>query len=122
MSGATGNFGSAATLAALDASLDAQRAPGGDPVRFLIAHREFHLAVYRASGNRLLADFTTDLYAYMMDHRRVAVARPNAIAISLADHVAIADALRSHDVEGAGRAFATHTRRIYESTRALLEL
>ena len=108
------------TLAALDASLDAQRAADGDPVRFLIADREFHVAIYQASGNRLLADFTTDLYAYMMGHRRVAVARSHAIRVSLADHVAIAEALRCHDAERAVRAFATHTCRIFESTRALL--
>jgi len=107
-------------LAALDASLDAQRSAEGDPVRFLIADREFHVAIYQASGNPLLADFTTDLYAYMMEHRRVAVARPNAIATSLADHVAIAEALRCHDADRAVQAFATHSRRIYETTQALL--
>jgi DNA-binding FadR family transcriptional regulator len=114
-------FADAAVLAELDASLAAQRAAGSDVVRFLIADREFHVAVYRAAGNPLLEDFTTDLYAYMMGHRRVAVSRPAAIATSLADHVAIAAALRSHDVEGAVEAFAVHTRRIYDTTRALLQ-
>ena len=109
-----------AVLAALDASLEAQRAAGSDVVRFLIADREFHVTIYKASGNPLLADFTTDLYAYMMGHRRVAVSRPAAIATSLDDHVAIAAAMRARDAEGAVEAFAIHTRRIYDTTRALL--
>ena len=108
-------------LSELEASLDAQRAAGADAVRFLIADREFHVAVYRASGNPLLADFTTDLYAYMMGHRRVAVSRPGAIATSLSDHVAIVAALRSHDAERAVAAFATHTHRIYDTTQVLLK-
>ena len=110
-----------ALFAELDASLEAQRAAGDDAVRYLIADREFHVAIYKASGNPLLADFTTDLYAYMMGHRRIAVSRPDAVATSLADHVAIVEALRSHDVERAVEAFATHTRRIYETTKALLK-
>lgn len=110
-----------AVFAQLDGSLEAQRAAGADAVRFLIADREFHSTIYRASGNPLLADFTIDLYAYMMGHRRVAVSRPDAVSTSLADHVAIVAALRSHDVERAVEAFATHTRRIYDTTRALLE-
>lgn len=109
-------------LAELEASLEAQRAAGTDAVRFLIADREFHVTIYKASGNPLLADFTTDLYAYMMGHRRVAVSQPDAVSTSVADHVAIIDALRSHDVERAVEAFATHTGRIYDTTRALLKV
>lgn len=112
----------AALLAELEASLDAQRAAGTDAVRFLIADREFHIAIYRASGNPLLADFTTDLYAYMMEHRRVAVSQPGAIAISLSDHIAIVAALQSNDVERAVAAFAAHTHRIYDTTQASLKL
>ena len=111
-----------ALLAELEASLEAQRAAGSDAVRFLIADREFHITIYRASGNPLLADFTTDLYAYMMGHRRVAVSQLNAIATSLSDHVAIVAALRSNDVEKAVAAVASHTRRIYDTTQALLTL
>jgi DNA-binding FadR family transcriptional regulator len=109
-------------FAELEASLEAQRAAGSDAVRFLIADREFHIAIYRACDNPLLADFTTDLYAYMMGHRRVAVSQPGAISTSLSDHVAILAALRSHDGERAVAAFASHTRRIYDTTQASLKL
>lgn len=110
----------AATLDVLTASLEVQSAAKHDPVRFLIADREFHIAIYRASGNPLLADFTTDLYAYMMEYRRLAVARPGAIETSYQDHLAITAALRARDPEAAAAAFAIHTERIYDTTRSVL--
>jgi DNA-binding FadR family transcriptional regulator len=107
-------------IALLDALLDAQKNMLDDPVRFLICDREFHAAIYRASTNRLLADFCTDLYTYMMDYRRRAMSRPGAIAVSYADHAAIVEALRSHDAEAAAKAFAAHTGRIYVTTQLLM--
>ena len=50
------------------------------------------MAIYRSSGNPLLADFVTDLYAFMLDHRRLAVSQPGAIEKSYRDHVAIYEA------------------------------
>lgn len=110
----------AAALARLGSSLEAQRASLADPVRFLICDREFHVAIYRECGNPLLADIVTDLYTYMMDHRRRAMARPGATAASLADHVAIKAALDRHDRQAATEAFRVHEERIYTTTRQLL--
>jgi len=110
----------AVTLGQLQENLQAQRAADGDPVRFLIADREFHLAIYRASENPLLADFTMDLYAYMLDHRRRAVARPGAIDLSYRDHVAIVDALCEHDEAAVVAAFDAHLKRIYQTTRSVM--
>jgi DNA-binding FadR family transcriptional regulator len=109
-----------ATLGQLQENLQAQRATDGDPVRFLICDREFHLAIYRASENPLLADFTMDLYAYMLDHRRRAVARPGAIQQSYRDHVAIVDALRERDEPAVVAAFDAHLKRIYRTTRSIM--
>src|SRR6185312_12504932 len=67
-------------LALLDTLLDAQKKAIEDPVRFLICDHEFHAAIYQASPNRLLADFSTDLYSYMMEYRRQVMSRPGAIA------------------------------------------
>lgn len=108
-------------LASLDGHLATQKSALDDPVRFLISDRAFHIAVYRAAANPLLADFSTDLYGYMMEYRRRAVARPDAIATSYADHVAIVAALKAHDPEAAAAAFAVHTGRIYTTTQLLIE-
>lgn len=108
-------------IALLEALLASQKDALDDPVRFLISDREFHVAIYQASPNRLLADFSTDLYAYMMEYRREAVARPGAIATSYADHVAIVEALKAHDPEATAEAFAVHTGRIYATTQLLIQ-
>ncbi|WP_449255315.1 FadR/GntR family transcriptional regulator [Bosea sp. (in: a-proteobacteria)] len=110
-----------AALAALDGFLAVQKEAFDDPVGFLICDREFHATIYRASGNALLADFATDLYTYMMEYRRTAVARPGAIATSYADHAAIVAALRDHDPDAAVAAFAVHTDRIYQTTQSALK-
>ena len=104
----------------LDAVLAAQEAAMDDPVRFLISDREFHVAIYRASGNPLLADFVTDLYSYMMDDRRRVMARPGAIARSYRDHVAIVAALRARDPDATVAAFGAHLDRIYTTPRSAL--
>ena len=110
-----------ATLDALHASLDAQREALQDPVRFIILDREFHRMLYLAGGNPVLADFVTDLYAYMMAHRRRAIAVPGAIAQSLRDHEAIVTALRGGDRGAAMRAIRRHIERIHTTTRKLLD-
>jgi DNA-binding FadR family transcriptional regulator len=109
-----------AALGQLQDNLQAQRAADGDPVRFLICDREFHLAIYRASENPLLADFTMDLYAYMLDHRRRAVARPGAIEQSYREHIAIVEALHARDELAAVAAFDAHLKRIYQTTRSVM--
>jgi DNA-binding FadR family transcriptional regulator len=109
-----------ATLDHLDENLLAQKAAGDDPVRFLICDREFHFAIYGAAENALLADFTIDLYGYMLEYRRQAVSRPGAIQKSCRDHTAIVAALRAHDEKAVVAAFDAHLKRIYDTTRLVL--
>ncbi|ODT32143.1 MAG: GntR family transcriptional regulator [Kaistia sp. SCN 65-12] len=108
-----------ATLDTLRKSIAAQTAAIDDPVRFLICDREFHTAIYRASGNAALADMAIDLYSYLLDHRRRVVARKGSIATSIADHRAILEALKARNPDAAAEAFATHETRIYTTTRQL---
>ena len=107
---------SGAALERLGRSLEAQEGCLDDPVRFLICDREFHVTIYRECGNPLLADIVTDLYTYLMDHRRRAIAQPGAIGQSLGDHKAVLAALQARDREAAIAAFAVHEDRIYTST------
>jgi len=105
-----------ATLSRLAQSLMIQKQTVDDPVHFLICDREFHLTIYHSSGNPLLADFVTDLYTFMLDHRRTAVARAGAIERSYRDHVAIYEALRARDATAVTEAFGRHIDRIYATT------
>jgi DNA-binding FadR family transcriptional regulator len=107
-------------LARLRLSLAAQAACLDDPVRFLICDREFHVTIYRECGNPLLADIVTDLYTYMMEHRRRAVAQPGALNGSFSDHQRILEALESHDRLAAMAAFAVHEQRCYTSSQKSL--
>jgi DNA-binding FadR family transcriptional regulator len=101
----------------LEDSLEAQALSRHDPVRFLICDREFHLTIYYACGNRLLADIVVDLYTYMLDHRRVVISRPGMIDKSLEDHRSIVDALRTRDPEAVAAAFSSHILHIRDTSR-----
>lgn len=108
-------------LGILRDSLSAQRAAMDDPLRFLICDREFHLTIYRASGNPVLADFVGDLYAYMMAYRRRAISRPGAIAASYRDHEAIVAGLAANNAQSVVTAFDIHLDRIYATTRGMID-
>jgi DNA-binding FadR family transcriptional regulator len=108
------------TLGRLEQSLSIQRRTMRDPVHFLICDREFHIAIYRSAANPLLSDFVTNLYTFMLDHRRVAVSRPGAIEKSYRDHVAIYEALRARDPLAVTEAFGRHIDRIYATTVAII--
>jgi DNA-binding FadR family transcriptional regulator len=109
-------------LAILETLLGAQKTAVNDPIRFLISDREFHLTIYHAAGNALLADFASDLYAFMLKYRRKAVAQSGAIAMSIREHEAIFAALKARDADGAVAAIGRHTERIYRTTREVLEV
>jgi DNA-binding FadR family transcriptional regulator len=109
------------TIARLEKSLAEQADAIDDPVRFLICDREFHSAIYHASRNSLLADFVMDLYTYVMEHRRRAMAQSGAIAQSYKEHLAIVESLRAHDRKAVVAAFERHLIRIYTTTKSILE-
>ncbi|MCX7567885.1 FCD domain-containing protein [Sulfitobacter sp. F26169L] len=108
------------TLAHLRDLITAQEAALHDPVRFLIADRAFHTAVYQSCDNAVLSDLATTLYSYQMDHRRRAVAKRGVIAQSIADHRVILSSLEAGDGDALVAALGIHENRIYDSTRALL--
>ena len=108
---------SAEDIRRLEDSIAAQEAACHDPVRFLICDREFHLTIYYACPNRLLADFVVDLYTYLLDHRRIAMGKPGAIEKSLDDHRFIVNALKMRNPDAVSAAFANHILRIHDTTR-----
>jgi DNA-binding FadR family transcriptional regulator len=108
-------------ISRLEDSIATQEQALDDPVRFLICDREFHLTIYYAARNRLLADFVVDLYTYMLDHRRIAMAQPGAIARSLEDHRDIVRALKMRSPEAVSAAFAGHILRIRDTSLAIDE-
>jgi DNA-binding FadR family transcriptional regulator len=110
---------SAEDIVRLEDSIAVQKAACDDPVRFLICDREFHLTIYYACPNRLLADFVVDLYTYLLEHRRIAMGKAGAIEKSLEDHRFIVNALKMRNPEAVSAAFANHILRIHDTTRAV---
>jgi DNA-binding FadR family transcriptional regulator len=108
---------SADDIRRLEDSIAAQEQATSDPVRFLICDREFHLTIYYACGNRLLADFVVDLYTYMLEHRRIAMGKPGAIEKSLEDHRFIVRALKMRNPDAVAAAFSEHILRIHDTSR-----
>ena len=106
-----------ATLGILEDLLASQAQSFDDPVGFLISDREFHVTIYKSCGNEALADFVSELYAYMLENRRKVVAKAGAIQDSYTDHAAILAALRQRDPEAVVNAFNAHLERIYTTTQ-----
>ena len=77
-----------------------------DPVKFLIADRAFHIAIYQSCGNALLSDLAATLYSYQLNDRRRAIGKPGAIAQSISDHRRILAALIARDAQALAEALA----------------
>jgi GntR family transcriptional repressor for pyruvate dehydrogenase complex len=103
-------------LAELIAAHDAIK---DDPVGFHILDARFHEKLSEIAGNAVLQRIAYGLYNLGLDFQTFDERNrsdPGLIAQSTADHVAIANAIRAHDAEGAAEALAAHIRNIEAST------
>jgi len=87
-----------------------------DPVAFRLLDIEFHQSLNAACGNRLLASVAQGLYDIALDVRRVASAIPGTIAKSVAQHIAIAEAVSAGDAEAAAAAGRRHLEHVRDTT------
>ena len=107
-----------APLAALEAAMADQDAAREDRAAFVIADRRFHRAIVAAAGNVLL----TRQYDSLRDrHQRIAATTvatdPARIDRFIAEHRAIADALRRGDAEAAADLTGVHLHSAHEVAR-----
>ncbi len=91
-----------------------------DPTAFQISDVEFHLTIYRAGGNRLLAAFLSSVYEYALSLRVRAMVAPGAVRRSWEDHRVILAALEARDGEATAAAMARHLLRVHETTLAAI--
>ena len=87
-----------------------------DPVAFRLLDIEFHQALNDSAGNRLLATVAQGLYDIALDIRRVASTYPGMIAQSVAQHIAIAEAILAADPAAAVVAGRRHLEHIRDTT------
>lgn len=69
---------------------------------------EFHAQTAVASGNKWLADTVERLLEFTAIHREYALSRPGRIKVSLAEHMAILDALCARDNNKAQELLSNH--------------
>jgi GntR family transcriptional regulator, transcriptional repressor for pyruvate dehydrogenase complex len=104
---ALGRAGTAAAGAATD-------------VEFMQADTEFHIALARASGNRLFREATEQIRLELNDAMIALPDSPVWHERSAREHEAILDAVRERDPERAGIAMKTHVTHTERSIEALL--
>jgi len=81
------------------------------------ANIKFHQTIFDLSGSRLLKSTTNGLFAHMLAVRRRAMGENNRATRSVADHVAIIDALEARDSELASCLVREHTMRLHDHIR-----
>ncbi len=97
-----------ATLERLSKLIEAQRGMTGDPVRFQISDREFHMAIFAAADNPVLTSFAAQAYAHAYEFRRELMKNHDGIRLAVVDHERILEALGSRDGEAAAAAMLGH--------------
>lgn len=73
------------------------------------ANIQFHQALVKISGSAALLDITTNIFMHVRGIRQITIGRDNRTTQSMADHLAIIEALERRDVEGAERFSREHT-------------
>ena len=101
-----------ASLLRLEKLIEAQRGFDDDPVRFQISDREFHLAIFQASGNPVLVNFASKAYAHAYAYRRDLMKHHDGIALAVIAHEAILEGLAARNPEAAELAMRTHMKTI----------
>lgn len=104
------------TLLRLESLVIEQAGMLDDPVRFQISDREFHMTLYQACDNELMATVVSDFYYFALDVRRRALRRSGAIQHSVSDHHRIVGALKARDADAAVEAIRRHQTRVDSST------
>ncbi|MDR3436831.1 FadR/GntR family transcriptional regulator [Telmatospirillum sp.] len=111
---------SAETLDRLENLLSVQSTLFDDAPAFQISDREFHETIYQSCENPLLARFVSDLYAYALDVRRMAMTQSGAVKRSYEDHLKVFAALKAHDPEAVVAAMASHLISVYNTSLAVM--
>ena len=101
------------TLRDMEANLNLQRevVAAKDLVAYSKLDFAFHAAVYRSTGNGFLVEILSDIKKKM---RPMANHMNESLGELYEDHVAILEALRRHDAEGAIKGFRDHNERMKE--------
>ena len=85
------------------------RSPDENLSDYSAANLEFHQAIIRLSKSTVLADMTDNLLLHVRGIRALTIGRHDRAKRSIADHLAIIDAIEKRDTERAERLSREHT-------------
>jgi len=81
----------------------------------------FHLAIWRASGNRRLLSISDNLLGQVRIGNNISAKAPGRLAAALSEHTSILEALRTGDAQAAERATRHHVRQASAALGDLLD-
>ena len=87
----------------------------GDVDKLKELDTEFHLVIYRASGNRTMSKILTELHRHIRSYRRMALTVPGRLERSIEEHRDILAAIKSGDATEAEKLTSLHIERAMEN-------
>ena len=111
----------AAQHAALEDALATMRASLDDPPRYVTGDSAFHLTLLRAARNRVLERMAQPMHELLSYAQALTDAIPGVLSRALAEHEAIAAAVRRRDADGARAAMRAHLANTQRDVIAITE-
>lgn len=102
-------------LQRLQGIIEEQKKKVNDPLAFLEADLRFHECISEAAGNHLSMEIIKVLYAGLQEVRLRSLSRTFNPEKSLAGHIAILEAIRLRDPQGAFAAMKAHLKDVEEA-------
>lgn len=76
---------------------------------------EFHITIYKASGNRMLSKILSELHIKIKSYRKRSLLVPGRLEMSVLEHREILEAIEAKDAERADRLTSLHVERALEN-------
>ena len=96
--------------------LEVQKGLLDDPIAFRESDFAFHKVIWRGSNNAFLKRIGESLNVMGLEFRRRAAEKPEILAQSYDDHLALFEAIKSRDADRAAKAAERHMQNVYKST------
>lgn len=80
----------------------------GDVDKLKQLDTDFHVIIYKASGNRMLSKILTELHRNIRSYRRMSLGVPGRLERSIEEHKSIQEAIRSGDADLADKLTSLH--------------
>jgi DNA-binding FadR family transcriptional regulator len=108
-------------LAALEDALATMRASLDDPLAYVVGDSTFHVTLVRAARNRVLERMAKPMRELLSYAQALTDSVPGVLGRALAEHTAIADAVKRRDPAAARRAMHLHLAHTERDIIALTE-